>query len=391
MSTAAVTNLPFQTGGAVAAAAGRGILLVVGLYMRQPLRNTVVAGMIGLSCLAGSNALYFQAHRHPSPLFGVTDQRVAVAEIEQPRAIKPATRPKTKKLPAPDTTTTGSVTNEVTLAAIGNSEVFDVQRKLEGLKLFDGKVDGFYGPRTARAIKDFEASRGLKQKGELTREIVDLILTTSITAPAPKIETPKAATLATLDAPPIAIAETVQSNPAQDLLPDPEPLAATVAEVPAVISTPAPVTPKQVVLGRDLPDTPQEALNLAAETAGDAIDTIVDGVQNMSMTKVPAAVVPKRVVQTIAVKANTLTATRQPLPAVLPPANVVTASTDNDTVSKVQRGLASLGFLHGTIDGVAGEATAKAIRNFEVYYNYNVTGRISPELVNLLVQNGAVI
>jgi peptidoglycan hydrolase-like protein with peptidoglycan-binding domain len=60
-------------------------------------------------------------------------------------------------------------------------------------------------------------------------------------------------------------------------------------------------------------------------------------------------------------------------------------------VASVQRGLSSLGFLHGPIDGVAGEATAKAIRNFEVYYNYNVTGRVTPELVNLLVQNGAVI
>ena len=57
----------------------------------------------------------------------------------------------------------------------------------------------------------------------------------------------------------------------------------------------------------------------------------------------------------------------------------------------MQRGLASLGFLHGDADGVAGEATAKAIRNFEVYFNYDVTGRISRELVNLLVQNGAVI
>jgi len=37
------------------------------------------------------------------------------------------------------------------------------------------------------------------------------------------------------------------------------------------------------------------------------------------------------------------------------------------------------------------EATAKAIRNFEVYYNYDLTGRITAELVNLLVQNGAVI
>jgi len=65
--------------------------------------------------------------------------------------------------------------------------------------------------------------------------------------------------------------------------------------------------------------------------------------------------------------------------------------TDPVTVAKVQRGLGSLGFLHGPADGVAGEATAKAIRNFEVYFNYKVTGRISPELLDLLVENGASI
>ena len=64
---------------------------------------------------------------------------------------------------------------------------------------------------------------------------------------------------------------------------------------------------------------------------------------------------------------------------------------DPVTVAKVQRGLGSLGFLHGPADGVAGEATAKAIRNFEVYFNYKVTGRISPELLDLLVENGASI
>ncbi|HEY0920830.1 peptidoglycan-binding domain-containing protein, partial [Devosia sp.] len=71
----------------------------------------------------------------------------------------------------------------------------------------------------------------------------------------------------------------------------------------------------------------------------------------------------------------------------MPPFSV----TDPLIVAKVQRGLASLGFLHGPADGVAGEATAKAIRNFEVYYNYKVTGRISPELLDLLVANGASI
>ena len=65
--------------------------------------------------------------------------------------------------------------------------------------------------------------------------------------------------------------------------------------------------------------------------------------------------------------------------------------TDPETVAKVQRGLASLGFLQGAADGVPGEATATAIRRFEVWYNYEVTGRITPELLDLLVANGAVL
>jgi peptidoglycan hydrolase-like protein with peptidoglycan-binding domain len=67
------------------------------------------------------------------------------------------------------------------------------------------------------------------------------------------------------------------------------------------------------------------------------------------------------------------------------------ATSERELVSQVQRGLSSLGFLRGEVDGVVGEATAKAIRNFEVYYNYNVTGRVTPELVDLLVAAGAQI
>jgi peptidoglycan hydrolase-like protein with peptidoglycan-binding domain len=67
------------------------------------------------------------------------------------------------------------------------------------------------------------------------------------------------------------------------------------------------------------------------------------------------------------------------------------ASNNSDVVSAIQRGLNSLGFLHAKVSGVADEATAKAIRNFEVYFNYNVTGRVTKQLVGLLEQNGAVI
>jgi peptidoglycan hydrolase-like protein with peptidoglycan-binding domain len=79
----------------------------------------------------------------------------------------------------------------------------------------------------------------------------------------------------------------------------------------------------------------------------------------------------------------------------VPPATVVpdetNGSTDPALITKIQRGLASLGFLGAKIDGVPGEGTAKAIRNFEVFYDYKVTGLATHQLLNLLRQHGAVI
>jgi peptidoglycan hydrolase-like protein with peptidoglycan-binding domain len=142
----------------------------------------------------------------------------------------------------------------------------------------------------------------------------------------------------------------------------------------------------------------QAAEPAAAQVA--ALQPTVDetGVSSLSMTSPPEAEAApvtagptKRTVQTIAVRAPATEAATTPPAVETAPIDVLKSATDPKVVGAVQRGLASLGFLHGEIDGVAGEATAKALRNFEVYYNYNVTGRITPELVNLLVQNGAVI
>ncbi|HWA19987.1 MAG TPA: peptidoglycan-binding domain-containing protein [Devosia sp.] len=390
MSTAAISSLPFQTGGAVAAGAGRLVLWVVAQYMRQPLRNTTLAGMIGLTSMAGSNALYFQTHHHPSPLFGVAEQQ-QVAEIADTETMAvPPPRPKSLKLPLPDATTTGSVETAVKTPAVSNDDVLKLQQKLIALQLLDSKADGLFGPRTARAIKAFEEKSGLPAKGQLTRDIVDRILSAALIVDVPKVEAlPEPEPL------PAAKAKVETTTLSVEPLPAPAPLAAIDTAAPAEAAKPA---------GRVIPGTPEEALNLVADTAHDALDTIIDGVQTMTMNSPPPV---KRVVQTIAVKASTqaapvqtasvestpaATAVTQPLPAALPPANVVPEPVSNaDMVASVQRGLASLGFLHGPIDGVAGEATAKAIRNFEVYYNYNVTGRVTPELVKLLVQNGAVI
>jgi len=56
----------------------------------------------------------------------------------------------------------------------------------------------------------------------------------------------------------------------------------------------------------------------------------------------------------------------------------------SDLVAKVQKGLTSLGYDVGTVDGIPGEATATAIRRFENFYNYPQTGKVSPELIDIL-------
>jgi peptidoglycan hydrolase-like protein with peptidoglycan-binding domain len=375
MSVDAFSALPLQAGQAVAAAAGRTAMWVIAAYMRAPLRNTAIAALTAFSAMAGSNALYNQSAHHPAPLFGTFEHQASESKAAKSPAM-PLQRPaKLMTLPSPETTGSvapAAVAEPVAVTPIGNEDVFEIQRKLTAFKLFDGKVDGLYGPRTARAIKAFEASIGQPQKGELTPAIVELIKSTPITAEPAKLE------LA-----PAPVAEATTSEPAaqpalelavtEEPLPAPQPLAATTES--ATVEQVAAIEPE-----------PQIA----------ALEPTVDetGVSTLEMTSPaePAANSPtKRSVQTIAIRA-TAPAEATIDPAVQQPViDVVKASTDPKVVGAVQRGLASLGFLHGEIDGVAGEATAKAIRNFEVYYNYNVTGRITPELVNLLVQNGAVI
>jgi peptidoglycan hydrolase-like protein with peptidoglycan-binding domain len=240
-------------------------------------------------------------------------------------------------------------------------------------------VDGLYGPRTARAIKAFEQSVGRKATGQLTPEIIALIENTPITmdlAPATEavVEPPVATTQSVTAEIKTETTPVLALQPTEDALPAPAPLVATQEVAPAAEA---------------------EALPPLEPTVK------AEGITTLEMTSPPAEETPaavaedpnaptKRAVQTIAVRAS-LPEAPVASDVITTPIDVTKVANDPKVVGAIQRGLASLGFLHGEIDGVAGEATAKAIRNFEVYYNYNVTGRITPELVNLLVQNGAVI
>lgn len=434
MTAATLTHLPLAAGGAVLASAGRAALWAFSRFMRAPLTNAAIMTMVSLTAMAGSNALFFQAQEHPAPLFApLAGRQVAAAPSVEP--VVPAVRQGKHQViaPLPQAEPTGSITPDS--RPIGNAEVFEMQRKLEMLKLFEGTIDGYYGPQTARAIKKFEERNGMKPKGELTTEILELIRSApAIAATSEPEQLPAPEPLPATDALP-----KVRLQPVAEPAADPAPLAAvmprtvtTVEPLPAPDPLPLavqaqPVAQKQPPR-REIPETPQDAFNLAIETAGDAIDTIINGVQTVAMTK-HAASKPVAAQQFTPDPPGTAAAAEQvpartdaqvamieprpvpgqplvvaePAPGALAEVPVLDTEakledlmpafsvTDPVIVARVQRGLASLGFLHGPTDGVAGEATAKAIRNFEVYYNYKVTGRISPELLDLLVQNGASI
>ncbi|MBN9317339.1 MAG: peptidoglycan-binding protein [Devosia sp.] len=438
MTAATLAHLPLQVGGVALAQAGRVALWVVQRYMRAPLTNSAIAALVVTSAMAGSNALFGQRHEHPAPLFAPVEN-VTTGSIDSELVI-PKTRPKTFTVSAPakiaavDDAPAPASTGE----PVGNKDVFEIQRKLEQMQLFSGTVDGYYGPRTAQAIRKFEEQSGLKPTGELTRETIGLILAAPLAAtrpaqPVAPIVAPKAVPEA--DALPAVTLPKAEAAPVeQELMPAraQQPLAANVKPLVPDAATSlkaAARTTTAKLLGRPVPATPGQALEMAADTAGDAINTIIDGVQSVAMNAPPRQpfAAEDRVASTaepaapVALVPNSVSARAQQV-AALPdnpqvgvplkieeeapkpgesiavldtdatPDQVKPVSvTDPVVVAKVQRGLASLGFLHGPADGVAGEATAKAIRNFEVYFNYKVTGQITPELLDLLVDSGAVI
>lgn len=378
MTVEAMSALPFQAGGAVAAAAGRGALWAISAYMRAPLRNSAVAGLVVLSAMAGSNALYRQAHHHPAPLFG-TFQASPVVTKKAASPVMPAERP-VKLTQKVSSETTGSVELPATTPkALGNDDVMAVQQQLKMLAMFDGSIDGIYGKRTASAVKAFEQRLGRTPTGKLSPELVALIKTAPLPAPPAAqlaIETTAPTEVATAATETVAPLALVEEKP----LPAPAPLMATAAAPAAAVT-----------------ETEEQPVQVAALEGTDDTTTLAPAAQAIAAPAALEIAAPaKRTVQAIAIHAEA--PAEQSMPAALSPdADVPPATTgadlalDGKTVGAVQRGLNSLGFLHGQINGIADEATSKAIRNFEVYYNYNVTGRITAGLVNLLVQNGAVI
>jgi peptidoglycan hydrolase-like protein with peptidoglycan-binding domain len=427
MTAATLSRLPLMAGGTLVGSMGHGVLwamaqllrlgaLAYGQFMRAPLAISVGVALAGFSILAGSNALFFQPERHPAPLFFSP-----VKHAVRPPAIRPvvpAPRPHLPVQPAVDEETTGSLGPDSAPDRIDTADVKAMQQKLRALNLLDDAADGIFGRRTAAALRAFEAKFGMKPDGRLTPRIIAAVAA----APLPSVAEP-------LLAQPVAEAA-VAAAPAPKLgpaaaapvgqRPRPVPLAPLPAAAPIAAAQAPQTAPQAAPRMAATPEVTPEAANtfaansLASDTAGSTVDTADEkgqptsepagddsaaGGSAVAMTATPAAPVTPddgrmTPAQRLAAQMGTLPPEATADNAV-PPATVVpdetNGSTDPALITRIQRGLASLGFLGAKIDGVPGEGTAKAIRNFEVFYDYKVTGLATHQLLNLLRQHGAVI
>ena len=389
MTASTLSHLPLAAGSALLAALGRSGRWALTHYMRAPLASTGLMALVTLTALAGSNALYFQTKRHPAPFFAPAQTasldvvpQAAPQPSQDETAALPVIPAQRSMVPAPVVAneTTGSVTAPVVPdAPVGNKQAFAVQKKLTELGLFQGTVDGFYGPMTANAIRAFEQRNGLEPTGAMTPSVVDAILQSDAAGRMPVVQ-PVAQPVAQVQPAPVV----VQPQPVRQasIAPQPQPMVQTTQNLTPV-------------------DNAVDVVGNAAETT---IDSIVAAFESSPATPLtPRAALPalnpaRTPVATVPAQAQSV-APAQPEQAVQRVADIspqtvappVNPANNVQLVTQIQRGLASLGFYHGAIDGHPGDSTARAIREFENFNSYKLTGEVKPDLVELLRNAGATL
>jgi peptidoglycan hydrolase-like protein with peptidoglycan-binding domain len=407
MTASTLSQLPLMAGSALLGTVGRAGHWTFSRYMKAPLASTGILAMVTMTALAGSNALYFQTAQHPSPFFAPAQQSAAPMptpaaerQVEPEQHVSLPELPEMSPVVTPVVTsneTTGSVPAPVPNAPVGNARMFEVQKKLLELQLFSGKVDGYYGPKTAEAIRAFEQRNGMKLTGSTDAAVLDAILSSDASGRVTQVAAPQ----------PQAQAAPVEA---------PAPVAQAALAVQPQTPVPAPIEQQDQLVARVGGLSPaEEVFDGVAQSAASTIDSIIAAVDTprtatiqpvanppvpsatlpVGRQSMPAALPPTPAVQQAAAPVVKPIAAPQPAPVVqtasTDPVPYVPPATDSELVSQIQRGLASLGFFRAPIDGKPGAETARAIREFENFHSYQMTGQVKPDLVELLLKAGATI
>jgi peptidoglycan hydrolase-like protein with peptidoglycan-binding domain len=131
-----------------------------------------IAGVAAVSI----NALYLQPGPHPAPIFAIKSRTNAAAAVRVPR-------------PRP-----GDLAKVESSARPQSVIIADIQRELERRGFYEGPIDGFHGPRTDAAIRDFEQAAGFKLSGPPSEELLQTILhSTASSVPASQPHAPPSA------------------------------------------------------------------------------------------------------------------------------------------------------------------------------------------------------
>jgi len=116
------------------------------------------------------NALFLQSGPHPAPIFSTKPAPVVAPLTDSVATLMPGRKPVAAPPPARPHSDT----------------VAEIQRELTKHGFYDGPADGFYGPKTDAAIRDFEQAAGLRPSAEPGETLLAAIARSSVKAKAPE-------------------------------------------------------------------------------------------------------------------------------------------------------------------------------------------------------------
>lgn len=372
MTTGSIAHIPLALGSGLAALAGMGIRWCVDRFVQTPMATSGIVLVAGLTLMGGANALFMQDTRHPAPLFVSGDavpqaggqsatpppvEPVVVQPIERPEGLTTQSAPAAQPAPQAENTPAPAQQSQES-RPVGNADIAELQQKLQALGLFDGTVDGFYGPKTADAIRAFESRFGMPRTGAASREVLDAVRQ----APLDGAQNAVAAQ-----------APTPPQSPQQQAQAQAQP------------------QPQSEQSAAPLFDPSEQTGMVGMAEMGDIGALIADSEPALqqeanAQTSQP---MPERVETASAPSITDTVMSLNPLGQDQGGQAAVPPSRDRELVSTVQRGLNRLGFLQGSVSGVADATTARAIRQFQIFHNYRPTGEVTLDLVDMLEAAGA--
>ena len=139
--------------------------------LRRPAAAAAMAIALGIATGVALNAIVMQKTRHPAPLLATRAPAAALPAKAMPARGKPSA-----KAVAARSEKSEEITRSIPAPALAGSDLVKaIQAELHARRLYTGKVDGSFGPRTAQAIRAFERDQRLPETGKPSETLLKLL------------------------------------------------------------------------------------------------------------------------------------------------------------------------------------------------------------------------